>query len=544
MSQKRFDMDSKLFDMKTYFRDQVKVLKMDDLIKMDNEVNSEIRSLDSDLQTLVYENYNKFITATDIIKNIKNNMSELDVELDALKTSIGKINNSYSNIDNKMKYKWKEIKRLDTLETDLKKLKNLRELPDAFKEAIAKYEQNNETIEVLERPIKEFIEYKSVLDNYKDTHFLTNLYEEISNNVMKVKLLLRKDIEREDRDSKEFFKIAKYLIKLEIDKDDIRNVFWNFKIQKLKHRIEKIKNLTPVTDEVDWKIQKMLIEVHGKNLKESHYLSDTNPNEEAKEEKRTSDLVTEESKILTKFDKKEIVEEIKERQEINIGNLKYSQLKKGTITWFIKIFSEKLVDFIIETITEYKELFASEGKPMKQFLSNFLNIYLTTQKEILSTKYISYYQMTECLSTIYNDAAKIGKEIKNIKMFSITDRVWEIAESTIRTQLINSMKKLYKKTADHLRLFSFEWMKVFQNVKEIKRSEQKVELLRLIEQTYDILMVEWSITIGEARPLVKYQEQFLGGNNAFISLIHNQIVEYFDVFAEMVKVNLEKIFNY
>lgn len=48
------------------------------------------------------------------------------------------------------------------------------------------------------------------------------------------------------------------------------------------------------------------------------------------------------------------------------------------------------------------------------------------------------------------------------------------------------------------------------------------------------------MTIGEARPLVKYQEQFLGGNNAFISLLHNQIVEYFQVFAEMVKTQLEK----
>ena len=30
----------------------------------------EIRTLDSELQTLVYENYNKFISATDIIKNV------------------------------------------------------------------------------------------------------------------------------------------------------------------------------------------------------------------------------------------------------------------------------------------------------------------------------------------------------------------------------------------------------------------------------------------------------------------------------------------
>jgi len=31
---------------------------------------SEIRTLDSEMQTLVYENYNKFISATDTIKKV------------------------------------------------------------------------------------------------------------------------------------------------------------------------------------------------------------------------------------------------------------------------------------------------------------------------------------------------------------------------------------------------------------------------------------------------------------------------------------------
>ena len=32
---------------------------------------TEIKSLDSDMQTLVYENYNKFISATDTIKKVR-----------------------------------------------------------------------------------------------------------------------------------------------------------------------------------------------------------------------------------------------------------------------------------------------------------------------------------------------------------------------------------------------------------------------------------------------------------------------------------------
>lgn len=37
---------------------------------LENDVVKEIRSLDSEMQTLVYENYNKFISATDTIRKV------------------------------------------------------------------------------------------------------------------------------------------------------------------------------------------------------------------------------------------------------------------------------------------------------------------------------------------------------------------------------------------------------------------------------------------------------------------------------------------
>lgn len=41
------------------------------LMSQENEVVRQIGSLDSDMQTLVYENYNKFIAATDTIKKMR-----------------------------------------------------------------------------------------------------------------------------------------------------------------------------------------------------------------------------------------------------------------------------------------------------------------------------------------------------------------------------------------------------------------------------------------------------------------------------------------
>ena len=46
-------------------------MKFSQVTQRINKLDVEIRTLDSELQTLVYENYNKFISATDIIKNVR-----------------------------------------------------------------------------------------------------------------------------------------------------------------------------------------------------------------------------------------------------------------------------------------------------------------------------------------------------------------------------------------------------------------------------------------------------------------------------------------
>jgi len=150
------DIDSVAFNSKGYFRNFIKDKGIEDIISKNNELFSEIRTLDSELQTLVYENYSKFISATDIIKNIKTNMSEIDSELVNLKKNLSSINHSYSEIDNTLKFKWKEIKKLDNLEKDLNKLKHLSELPNMFKASIQKYEQNKDErgiVAVFKEPI-------------------------------------------------------------------------------------------------------------------------------------------------------------------------------------------------------------------------------------------------------------------------------------------------------------------------------------------------------------------------------------------------------
>lgn len=58
---------------------------MEELISEDAKMIHEIRSLDSDMQMLVYENYNKFISATETIKRMKSNVETMDDDMRAVR---------------------------------------------------------------------------------------------------------------------------------------------------------------------------------------------------------------------------------------------------------------------------------------------------------------------------------------------------------------------------------------------------------------------------------------------------------------------------
>jgi len=66
-------------------------------------------------------------------------MSALDGDLVDLKKSISSINTNYGVLEDSMEMKWKQIRKLDTMERDLNKFKNLSELPLLFKNALTDF---------------------------------------------------------------------------------------------------------------------------------------------------------------------------------------------------------------------------------------------------------------------------------------------------------------------------------------------------------------------------------------------------------------------
>jgi hypothetical protein len=57
---------------------------LETLLVKDDELVHQVKGLDSDMQMLVYENYNKFISATDTIRKMKGDVETMETEMDQL----------------------------------------------------------------------------------------------------------------------------------------------------------------------------------------------------------------------------------------------------------------------------------------------------------------------------------------------------------------------------------------------------------------------------------------------------------------------------
>ena len=70
---------------------------MPELLRRDDKMVQEIKSLDSDMQMLVYENYNKFIAATDTIRRMRENVAGMEQEMGRLQAHMDSIGECSAN---------------------------------------------------------------------------------------------------------------------------------------------------------------------------------------------------------------------------------------------------------------------------------------------------------------------------------------------------------------------------------------------------------------------------------------------------------------
>ncbi|KAH8517239.1 hypothetical protein H0E87_005259 [Populus deltoides] len=113
------------FDADQYMNLLVQRSNLEGLLQKHVEMAAEIKNLDTDLQMLVYENYNKFISATDTIKRMKTNIVGMETNMEQLLDKIMTVQSRSDGVNTSLFEKREHIEKLHRTRNLLRKVQNL-----------------------------------------------------------------------------------------------------------------------------------------------------------------------------------------------------------------------------------------------------------------------------------------------------------------------------------------------------------------------------------------------------------------------------------
>lgn len=127
------DINAASFEPELFVSRLVAEASLGQLMAQEGEIVRQIQGLDSDMQTLVYENYNKFIAATETIRKMRVDFRSMEEEMDQLAGSMASITTFSAQVSDRLRARRQEVARLSTTNSTLQKLQFVLELPDRLK---------------------------------------------------------------------------------------------------------------------------------------------------------------------------------------------------------------------------------------------------------------------------------------------------------------------------------------------------------------------------------------------------------------------------
>ena len=156
------DIDSVHFDPENFCRVLLQNAPLEEMLLRDTKMTHEIRALDSDMQMLVYENYNKFIAATETIKRMKSNVDAMDADMEAVRVKMDGITSSSIKLDESLDAKHGRVDKLVRVRRVLERLEFLSELPEKLESMILR-EEYQRAVRLYRRTIHVLTQHSQVL---------------------------------------------------------------------------------------------------------------------------------------------------------------------------------------------------------------------------------------------------------------------------------------------------------------------------------------------------------------------------------------------
>jgi hypothetical protein len=130
------DIDSTAFNVAEAASDVLASRSLPELVAYSNSLLTESKHLDREMQDLVYNNYNKFISATDTIRRMKDSVGEMESKMNALVRDMREMGGSSALVNDHLQENRGKIEKLVGVKRLLLKLEFLFELPLRLKRSM------------------------------------------------------------------------------------------------------------------------------------------------------------------------------------------------------------------------------------------------------------------------------------------------------------------------------------------------------------------------------------------------------------------------
>ncbi|KAI8343737.1 exocyst complex component Sec5-domain-containing protein [Chlamydoabsidia padenii] len=223
------NIDDPTFDALKYFAKLVKEQPLNGLIKNDNIIVSEMREIDGDMKTLVYENYSKFISATDTIRKMKSNVESMESEMGRLEENIQGIAQQCTKINQALEPNRTKIQQLGNVHNQLQRLQFIFDLPDRLEHCL--------NTKHYAQAVKYYTRARKLLDHYQHMPAFKGIERDCCSIMNKIKDELWSGMKQQDVATEKVNEFAKLLVLLKEDPEALWNTYIEVQMGLLtKHR--------------------------------------------------------------------------------------------------------------------------------------------------------------------------------------------------------------------------------------------------------------------------------------------------------------------
>ncbi|CAM5154845.1 unnamed protein product [Natator depressus] len=226
------DINGAHFDPEVFLTKLRKECSLAQLMDCETDMVKQIRALDSDMQTLVYENYNKFISATDTIRKMKNDFKKMEDEMDCLAANMAVITEFSACISSTLQDQHEQITKLSGVHTLLRKLQFLFELPARLTKCVE--------LEAYGQAVRYYSKARSILHQYQHMPSFQGIQDDCQKIMASLAQKLREKFRDGGSGAKDLAECVELLLQLDEPAEELCDEFLSHACCRLEAELEAL----------------------------------------------------------------------------------------------------------------------------------------------------------------------------------------------------------------------------------------------------------------------------------------------------------------